>query len=141
MSADLYIHAIDNGVTVDDVKLFSCNALGSKYFTGFGAPQPSRHDSEELLERIARTPQIWVGEVSWLKAALCDDAGTYIPDVVDHVQTVVGEDFPQVTEELIAALRTGFVLPNTTNYSTGDWEKIEAFLREHMGKQLFIVSW
>lgn len=140
MAADLHIHVIDSGVTEEDVKILLSNSLGSKYFAGFGV----EHDHAawtEAYDRIANGASIWVGEVSWLKAALLDDAGTYIPDVVDHVQTVVGEDFPAVTEDLIAELRKGFVLPNSTSYDVSAWEKVETFLREHMGQQLFTVSW
>mgnify|MGYP001575725768 CR=1 FL=1 len=143
MSADLHIHVIDNGVTEQDVKIIlHSSSIASKYFSGFGDSPFTREQATESLDRVATSSQIWVGEVSWLKAALLDGGSEeYIPNVVEHVQRVIGEDFPTVTEELIAALCSGFAMPNTTHYSTSAWEEIEAFLREHMGKQLFTVSW
>lgn len=93
---------------------------------------------------------IWVGEVSWLKAALFEDGDrNFIPPFVK----VVSETFPsvysgksiEITEELISGLMTKMgiaaTLKDETQYDLGDPENILMWLTARKGKQAWTVSW
>jgi len=135
MSADLHIH-IYEGITEEDMKTFFSNTLGSKYF------DPSYGDrNDEVYEKIAKTPNIWIGGVSWLKAALFEDDEHFIPSTVERVQDVVGEDLPILDDKLIKEVIDAFDLENKTGYALAKKEDVEKFLIENKGKRVFTVSW
>ncbi len=75
MAADLYIHVFE-GISEEDLKVFFSNALGSKWFAGFYAVDDHGKE-EESYANISETPRVWVGEVSWLKAALYRELVAY----------------------------------------------------------------
>ena len=56
--------------------------------------QAKRHIREVALhydEKVVdATPSVWVGEVSWLKAAVSGDNNTYIPDIVGEIRKLIG---------------------------------------------------
>lgn len=134
MSADLHIHTmkgIDEGV----LARFFCNTLGSKYFrftSGW---------DEEAHELVSATPNIWVGEVSWLKAGLFNDPEHFVPDVVQAVSEAVGEDLPVIDDAFIEKISIALDSGNTTSYRTAEREAVLAFLNEHRGERAFTVSW
>lgn len=138
MSADLHIHAFkDNDLTDEDFKCFFAHNLGSKWFNLDGGCKnlDCEHD-----ERICNTDNIWIGEVSWLKAALFDD-DKYIPDTVARVNEIIGENLPICDEILIENIMTSFYLPNKTSYRTAQAKKINTWLKNHMKYNLFTISW
>jgi len=137
MGADLHIHVLE-GCTEADYRVMCSHTLGSKYHSWEDIPQ--EHLSK-ARKAIMHSPQIWVGSVSWLKAALFEDKETFIPDMVGQVCTLVGEDFPVIDDRLMMVLREAFTAPNTTNYEVASWEKVETFLKAHWGKQVFCISW
>lgn len=99
---------------------------------------------------INNTPNIWIGEVSWLKAALFEDPDSFVPDTVAQISDLC-EDFPVITDEWIKKIVATFDVPNNTakkdgvnmdkGYSLAIPSKVEEFLREHMGKKVFTISW
>lgn len=137
MAADLHIHIFD-GITEDDLRIFFSNTVGSKYFNLFGTDEDRDY---KIHDKIANTPNIWIGEVSWLKAALLEDSDRFVPSTVERINTVIGEDLPILTEELIAEILKSFELENKTNYNLAKREDIEKFLDENKGKRVFTVSW
>lgn len=96
MSADLSIHVFE-GITEEDLRMFFSSSLGSKYFD-FKQTNEEWFDS---YDKIASTPEIWVGEVSWLKAALFEDADTFIPNTIAKVTEIIGEDLPIIDDSLL----------------------------------------
>lgn len=143
MSADLHIHVYE-GLEEDDLPQFCRNTMGSKRFGGgFGfAGLRSGPLPEAIYDRIGATPQIWIGEVSWLKAALVEDGDeTFIPSTVQVVHDAIGEDLPVLDGDLYEKIVTAFSEENRTGYRLAELEDVKTFLREHMGKRLFTVSW
>ena len=149
MGADLHIHVIRPYFTEEDYKVFSSNNLGSKY-CGY-ATEERRKSYDTLFMDCKSTPSVWVGSVSWLKAALFVDAESYIPDPVVEVYEVIGEDFPVIDDQLIEKVRKAFNLPNKTKkeggvfngegYPLADAERVIKFLENHKGEKAFTISW
>lgn len=137
MAADMCIH-IFQGITEDDLRIFFSNALGSKYF---GTVAPSDEELDQAFHKIARTPNVWVGEVSWLKAALFEDEEKYIPTAIEQIHEIIGEDLPVIDDELIARIEQALRLPNKTRYRVAKPEEVVEFLRKYKGERCFTVSW
>ena len=120
MAADMHIHIFDN-ITEGDLANFFSNTLGSKWFN----PRPAIDDRrDKAYEKVFSTPDIWIGEVSWLKAGLFDDPETFVPDPVGKINEVIGEDLPVITDELIDRIIEAFELENTTG-----WPRLMIFVR------------
>jgi hypothetical protein len=139
MAADLHIHVMTDDITEDDLAAFFSSTLGSKWFSMYNLPNSV--DRNAVFEKISNTPNVWVGEVSWLKAALFEDSETFVPDLVQAVHEIVGEDFPVINDTLIDKLNKAMHAGNKTAYSTADDNEIVKFLKKHRGKKVFTVSW
>ena len=140
MAADLHIHVLE-GITENDLQIFNSNTFGSKYFD-LSRMQPSSEEWDKVYDKISDAPNIWIGEVSWLKAALCDDAEQFVPDSVAMIHELIGEDLPVLNDELIAKILKAMGLKNETSYGIEDGEDdIQKFLQKHKGKKVFTVSW
>ena len=135
MAADLHIHIFE-GITEEDLADFNSHTLGSKYFD-------LRRPQRSLLDNPAgETPNVWIGEVSWLKAGLFEDGEqAYIPDTVREISRLIGEDLPVLDDELIKKIGDAFDLPNQTGYSLSEGEEVLAFLEQHKGKKAYTISW
>lgn len=156
MSADLHIHALE-GATERDVALMKHNSIGSKFCpltaltegstpiqlaTAMSKMDTLSRQSEGSMEKVAATPNIWVGSVSWLKAAIFEDGDKeYVPGPVQTISEVIGEDFPVIDDDLITRIMNAFCVPNVTRYELADPKDVRAFLDEHKGKKAFTVSW
>lgn len=140
MSADLHIHVVE-GLEEGDLAEFFSDECGSKYFD----PEKDQNLDEKyhgaVYSRVIKTPSVWIGEVSWLKAALLGDKKKYIPDTVQIIQDLIGEDLPQIDERLITDILAAFDQENQTQYKLADKKKVEAFLKDRLGKKLFCLSW
>lgn len=139
MSADLHLHIFE-GIVEDDLKVFFSNSLGSKYCN-----VPSRgagnDDWNKSFTKLADTPNIWIGSVSWLKAGLSGDSDTFVPSTIGKVQELIGEDLPTLDDDLIQRILDAFKLENKTSYSLQQVQCVKKFLDEHKGKKVFTVSW
>lgn len=118
--------------------LFS-SSLGSKWFDLSADLRQELSDAAFSL--IAETPQCWVGEVSWLKAALFKDEETFVPNTVAQVSSIIGEDLPVIDDQLIEKIARAFDAPNDTSYSLANKDEVVAFLEEHKGLRCFTASW
>ena len=143
MSADLSIHVLDIGLSEQDYKDISASTLGSKYCPGlFSSRKIPKERMDEVYDHFSKSPQIWVGEVSWLKAGLTGDKKTYVPDIVKEIHGIIGEDFPIVNEDLIGKIEAAYdKCVNKTSYSVEKKEKVIDFLKEHKGKKVCTISW
>src|ERR1044071_4453309 len=99
MAADLHIHVVPDDLEEGVIAAFFSLTIGSKHFSGFGRGRVSPEAQERAFSRIADTPNVWIGEVSWLKAALFGDSGTFVPSTVQLVQDAIGEDLPTLDDE------------------------------------------
>jgi len=138
MSADMHIHVLE-GVTEEDLAKFQSNVLGSKYFNM--TKKFNYDDFTKLYEKFSETPNIHVGEVSWLKAALFDNPEDFVPDPIGAIHDVIGEELPVVDDAMITKITDALKLPNQTGYSLSSAVDILAFLDKHKGKKVFTISW
>ena len=94
---------------------------------------------------IQRTKNIWIGEVSWLKASLFgDDGEKYIPTTVMEISSAVHEEnfgLKVIDDELIKLVSEAFDKPNTTNYRLANKKEVIRFFKKHKGKKCFQISW
>lgn len=155
MAADLHIHVLTDEFTEEHYKAFASTTMGSKYFGGFVTPSPKEKFEQErncdLYLLCGRAPNVWVGQVSWLKAGLFEDDETYVPDTVAEILEGIGEVFPIIDDELIRQVRAAFELPNKTvkddgvwdgkGYSLADVDTVVTFLKRHKGERAFTISW
>lgn len=137
MAADLHIHVFE-GITEEDLAAFFAGTLGSKWFASGGSDYSAWVNA---CGKVSKTPNVWVGEVSWLKAALFKDGKTFILDPVLKVQEAIGEDLPVLDDSLVELIMSAFESKNTTGYGIADSEDVQKFLTEYKGKRLFTVSW
>lgn len=155
MAADLHIHVFE-GITEKDLAHFSATTIGSKYcpLTKLGHDSTKEEWDEanaaadalnqhfgDAYPEIGNTPNVWIGEVSWLKAAIFEDGNTFISSTVQEISDVVGEDLPVLDAAMIERIIAAFELSNATEYKLADAREVRAFLEEHKGKQIFTVSW
>ena len=141
VAADLHLHVLTEPCTEDTLRSFFSHTLGSPYFD----MSRSQQDWDEAFNVVAETPSIWIGEVSWLKAAIAGEEDAYIPGAVakvsDLVPTTPVELTPGLAEAILAAMRE----ENKTSYSVADTpadcEELAKFLVQHRGQKIFSVSW
>jgi hypothetical protein len=139
VSADLHIHVFADGeLTEEDFKVFFGHTLGSKWFDFDGC---TREEENAAWHKISDTPNVWVGSVSWLKAALFEDSDQYVPSGVAQVSDVIGEDWPIVDDALIEAISKALASDNKTAYAVTEPGSVVDFLKQHKGKRAFTVSW
>lgn len=172
MAADLHIHVIPNETRTCDVcegsgkrpagdahclachgagkheppsesdfAVFFSNALGSKWFNPRTVAARSE-DDERAFDRVAAAPDMWIGEVSWLKAALFDEnPEAFVPSAVEKIQEIIGEELPVIDDALISAIDDAMRGPNATSYEVAKPDDVRAFLEKHKGLRCFTVSW
>lgn|SRR5574339_877589 len=156
MAADLHIHIITKEFTEEHYKAMKAHTLGSKYGPQIDMDSGEypydlfntrREDFErkhncDLFSLANKTPNIWVGEVSWLKAGLSDDPDEFIPEIVDSINNIIGEDFRVIDDELINEVSQAFdTCKNTTGYNTTEKDGIINFLNKYKGEKTFTISW
>lgn len=141
MAADLAIHVFADGELTDED--FACafsNLLGSIYYN----PVSLDEETEEYKQRerkVHDTECVFVGKVSFLKAALFEDEETFVPDPVAKVSELIDEDFPYITDEFISQIAEALQLENKTGYSLTDQSEVIEFLEQHKGKRCFTIAW
>jgi hypothetical protein len=93
-------------------------------------------------EAVSNSSNVWIGEVSWLKAGLTGDDG-YVPEPVEAVAKLIGEDLPVLDDELRARLNGALGLDQTRapGYDTAEADDVSKWIDEHMSERLFTVSW
>lgn len=171
MSADLHIHVITEAFTEEDFRTFFSSQDGSKWspMTDFWRRQEAGELEDKViwnrewnkvwkeiheLQRketgkwrdsfskfASESPNIWIGEVSWLKAGLTGDKEAYIPNPVATISELIGEDWPVLDDELIEKILAAFDLENTTNCRLAEVKEVAEFLQEHKGSEVFTISW
>jgi hypothetical protein len=143
MAADLYVHILTDDVSEDDMNIFFASSFGHERFDMKRAAVAQGDGSwHAAYDRISKTPQYHIGEVSWLKAALFGDSESFIPPPVQAVAAAIGDDLPILDDPLIDSLIGAMTRGNPTAYATDkELGEFRAFLEEHRGKRVFTVSW
>jgi len=150
MSADLHIHILQ-GVTEYEVRRFELPTVTNNWVSEDDDSVTRMYEYDKLYNIISKTPNIWIGEVSWLKAALFEDQDTFIPDTVQQIVEIIDDGFPFVTDELIKKIADTFDLPNNTIKKDGVWngngyslakkDDVIEFLKQYIGYKIFTISW
>jgi hypothetical protein len=92
------------------------------------------------MDVIYRTPNVWIGEVSWLKAALFGGEERYIPDPVGRISEIF-DGLITITDDIIRLAREAMRLDNKTQYKIADPKKVTEFLEQYKGKKAFTIAW
>lgn len=101
----------------------------------------SRHSDQEYSEASGRTIELWIGQVSWLKAMILEDKDTFIPSVVERVSEILPYGVPRIlTKEKIDALEEAFKLPNQTQYRIGNLDEVLRRLKKNIGQFVYTSS-
>jgi hypothetical protein len=142
MAADLHIHVLTDEFTEEHCRAFRSNILGSQDFRPNYDKQFERERGCDLFTLAENTPQVWVGEVSWLKAAFLKGGDEeFVPDPIRAIHKVIGENFPVIDDALIAQVKAAMFLPNKTQYSLAGADEILGFLAQNRGRKAFTISW
>jgi hypothetical protein len=123
-------------------KISQSSTIGSKYFSEVvylsdTTPNNSWDAYLKLFDLISGS--IWIGDVSWLKAALFDDAKSFVPSLVEFISELIGEDFPIITDEMIEKVENANFLAHPS-YKTIEPSKVIDFLKKHKGEKTFTLS-
>lgn len=130
MAADQHIHIAD-GVTETELREFN----GPVYSWNSST-------SAVLYHKFSNTPNIWVGEVSWLKAALFDDSDSFVPDSVATIAELIPSSrFTLIDTQLVEKVKAALQIENKTSYSTTGDDSVVEFLNNYLGKYAFTISW
>jgi hypothetical protein len=161
MAADLHIHVRTPELTDEILRCFFASTIGDgkwcipfpdddeKDLSNFWAQRDEleRNCPQDDFEHgtgpyflVANSPNIWIGEVSWLKAGLFEDGERFIPSLVEQVFVLV-EEHQFITDDFIKKIKESFNLDNKTAYKLAKMEDVMAFLELHKGKEIFTVSW
>ena len=137
MAADLHIHIADNKIEKDVIESFKRYVWSSE--------KGNIDEKGNILiydeRKVDSTPNVWIGEVSWLKAGLLNDSETFIPSTVQAVYDVIANKLPVITDEFIEKIIKTFGLPNKTSYKLANSKDVKKFLEKHKGKKAYTISW
>lgn len=141
MSADLHIHSM-RGVTEQDLGCFFSNTLGSKWFQWWMRPNCIERWKCKHHDAVLASGNIWIGQVSWLKAALTE-SDEFIPEPVQAIHELIGEHLPILDAELKDKILQALTIPNerASFYNIAERKDVEEWLDRNMGQKLFTVSW
>lgn len=139
MAADLHIHIFE-GIEEYDLKTFFASSLGSKHFD-LRIASAQQRKGLRIHENVGQTPNVWVGEVSWLKAVVFESPEEFVPTPVSVIHKLIGEDLPVLDSDLIYKIMDALDRKNKTMYKIARPEDVIGFLSAHEGKQVFTVSW
>ncbi|KKL45955.1 hypothetical protein LCGC14_2350440 [marine sediment metagenome] len=92
-------------------------------------------------DKVDNTPSIWIGEVSWLKAGLFDNAEEYIPKTIGAVAKLFENPIVDVTQEFVKLVQAAFTLEPHHYYGRNEAVKVTRFLSKYIGKKAFTISW
>ena len=144
MAVDVYIHLIDGFVTEEDLKCFFSKVIGSKYYLDY-KNGPRTHENVlncEHSQNIESSPNVYIGEASFLKRSL-DKDGLYVPDTVQRIIDIISDnedEFSIVNRNLIKEVKKAFKIKNRAlNYEVGNEKEVIMFLKECKRKKVFIM--
>lgn len=180
MAADLHIHVVEDEETEQHVRESFLKTCSTNSFSEDGSFQNVRQvviddkgveyvflqddipEGTKIVDqgayilnydekKVEETPNIWIGEVSWLKADLFKDKEMFIPNTVANISELIGQELPTITDEFIEKVMNAFELVNNTKREGGVWDgegyslanpdDVKEFLERYKGKKVFTISW
>lgn len=145
MSADMVIHIMEH-IDKETLKCFFSDTIGSSYQDDlYTCPEGKKKITDcSHWNKMTGSPQVAVGEVSWLKASLLENDDRFIPETIGAIENILGEP-TVVTPDIIERVTQAFDLPNQSDYpipqAESKREEIRKFLTEHQGHYAFTISW
>ena len=153
MAADLYIHVYEPGS-------ISQYAFNVHYSHISGSPTCGKPEFEELpyeteqaiTNPITKSPNVWIGENSTLKAMIFDD-DNFIPDIVMAITDLIDKwttlEHPIISDTFlkhIEAIFDQYDKPHQPSegfipYQHTKREPVIEFLRTHMGEKCYTINW
>ena len=142
MGADFHI-LIFEGLTEKDLEIFFSNTMSSKYFSPKTIAESRKLGYDKVNIRVLKTPSVFIGEISWLKANLLlfHNERDFVPNTVSEVNDLIEERLPNIDDKLIDKIDKAFDLENITGYTLGNRKEVIDFLKQHIGKRCFTVNW
>ena len=131
-------------------KIHVRNNLAMKYLyclwnePGYKCPFQDEYQICDCIYEIEMvTPSIYIGDVSWLKAALLYDDDKYVPDPIGKISDAIGvHTLVELTHELKDEIMDALDIPNNSDYELEcDKDKISEFLNRYVGSEIFTISW
>jgi hypothetical protein len=149
MATEVYLHAFTPEFTPEDLKAFCFNHIGSEYFCADDQPDflqgyiRSRGlaSETEFILLGYKTPKVWLGDASFIKADLCQDDKRYVPAAVDKVNNLIPEGGILLTAELAQRIVAAFDGDNESIYPIGDRDEVQQWCEEHLNQSVFVMSW
>lgn len=139
MSADLHIHVGPMPIVPADhpVKIM------------LNGPWELDHERFDELKARGEIEDIWIGEVSWLKAGLFGDSASFIPPLVAAISETFHSVYkgqpvkitPAIIELVKERIAASADVEDRTSYSIADPEAILIWLTQQMGREAWTVSW
>lgn len=128
MAADLHIH-IASAITNPD----------KWYYRWRGMYRFGRIDPIDYM--LDRTPNQWVGSVSWYSEKYIPPAVKVIDELFNSGQKVHRLRLRKIDNYVIGVVSEAMLLPNHTQFRLEDRAKVLKFLGKHKGKSAFVISW
>lgn len=144
MGADLAIHVLTKDFTEKHLEAFQSSTIGSRWFRWDGNQFERNFEKEHncnLYHLCSETPHVFVGEASFLKAALFEDSETFIPDTIEVICSIISDNLPIINDELIYEIEKSFNLTNKTQYELSESNDVIEFLKKHKGQKAFTIAW
>lgn len=125
------------------LNLFFSSLLEYKWTLSGSRTDYTKEEYDDANLLVASSPSCWIGDVSWLKAAILENGDKFIPQLVYRVSQLIGDDPVEITDNLISQIAEIFdTSTNSTTYSVQtDKDKIIEFFENNKGLKCFSVSW
>lgn len=138
MSTDFTIHVMDSTMTEEELKIFYSNHYGHKWFD-FRVSAEARREVISLVA-VKSSFRVYVGRVSFLKAALYDN-DAFFSDPINRICDLIDDGVTVIDDAFILEVGKAMNLPNHTKYPMSDADNVIEFLREHEGEKVFVRIW
>jgi hypothetical protein len=137
VAVDVAIHVMSAEITCDTLKAFYNNKLGHKWYNTYDM---STIDSGLIRGLIEESPQVWIGEASFLDAAVYD-ADDAIPRTVMDVCHLIDDGVTVIDDSFLFDVQEVMDYPNTSKYPVAISRDVLEFLQQYKGMKVFIALW
>lgn len=140
MAADLHIH-IGKNIPINELRDYNKRFISCSDGND-GWVEKDEYGNILVFDekKIHNSLNVWVGEVSWLKASLSGDKNAFVPGAIYEIQDIFSE-LPVIDDGLIERVRKAFDLPNTSGYTVSKPDSVISFLEKNRGEIGFTISW
>lgn len=144
MSAHLYIHIQTDEISNKKLKDIFQTYINSEFFDYSTIKQRTYENEKKNSKLLQETPNIKVGPISNLKAALSKEQEKFIPGQLNVFQKRIGNEPTKINNRLIKNIKQDIKTSSNNSIYNNDELHIEKslrFLEIYKGKKAFTVSW